>query len=169
MAAHFLPSDYSRVNQAYVGGGSGICRGMTEAMMRHGARAAIVGRKYVKVLSCKYALLLNEFCRLDRLVQTAKELSESTGQECLPVRADVRQPGLLKEAVDQTISKFGRIDFVICGWYLRLMNSNLAHDRTPGAAGNFLAPIAGMSENAFKTVLEIDTVRSVPSRPPTGT
>ena len=28
-----------------------------------------------------------------------------------------------------------------------------------GAAGNFLAPISTMSENAFKTVLEIDTVR----------
>lgn len=27
-----------------------------------------------------------------------------------------------------------------------------------GAAGNFLAPISGISENAFKTVLEIDTV-----------
>jgi hypothetical protein len=27
-----------------------------------------------------------------------------------------------------------------------------------GAAGNFLAPISGMSENAFKTVMEIDTV-----------
>lgn len=32
-----------------------------------------------------------------------------------------------------------------------------------GAAGNFLAPISGMSENAFKTVMEIDTV-CFPSR-----
>jgi NADP-dependent 3-hydroxy acid dehydrogenase YdfG len=64
-------------------------------------------------------LLSNEFGRLDHLKQTAKELSESTGQECLPVRVDVRQPNLLKEAVDQTISKFGRIDFVICGRFLR--------------------------------------------------
>ncbi len=29
----------------------------------------------------------------------------------------------------------------------------------PGAAGNFLAPISLMSENAFRTVMEIDTVR----------
>jgi peroxisomal 2,4-dienoyl-CoA reductase len=29
-----------------------------------------------------------------------------------------------------------------------------------GAAGNFLAPISGLSENAFRTVLEIDAVRS---------
>jgi len=105
------------------GGGSGICRGMTEAMMRHGAKATIVGRK------------------LDRLTQAAKELSEATGQECIPTQGDVRQPATLKEAVAKTIAKFGRIDYVICG-----------------AAGNFLAPISAMSENAFKTVMEIDTI-----------
>jgi len=107
------------------GGGSGICRGMTEAMMRHGANAAIVGRK------------------LDRLTQAAKELSEANGQECIPTQADVRSPAQLKEAVAKTIAKFGRIDYVICG-----------------AAGNFLVPISGMSENAFKTVVEIDTIGS---------
>ncbi|TFK33740.1 2,4-dienoyl-CoA reductase [Crucibulum laeve] len=105
------------------GGGSGICRGMTEAIMRHGANATIVGRK------------------LDRLTQAAKELSEATGQVCVPAQADVRQPNTLKEAVTKTIEKFGRIDFVICG-----------------AAGNFLAPISAISENAFKTVMEIDTI-----------
>ncbi|KAF6763407.1 2,4-dienoyl-CoA reductase [Ephemerocybe angulata] len=105
------------------GGGSGICRGMTEAMMRHGAHATIVGRK------------------IERLQQTAKDLSAATGQECLPAQADVRQPASLKGAVAKTIEKFGRIDFVICG-----------------AAGNFLAPISGLSENGFKTVLDIDTM-----------
>lgn len=29
-----------------------------------------------------------------------------------------------------------------------------------GAAGNFLAPLSGLSENAFKTVVDIDTVRT---------
>ncbi|KAJ7111144.1 2,4-dienoyl-CoA reductase [Mycena crocata] len=105
------------------GGGSGICRGMTEAIMRHGASATIVGRK------------------LDRLTQAAKELSEATGQKCLPCQGDVRQPKSLQEAVAKTIEAYGRIDFVICG-----------------AAGNFLAPISGLSENAFKTVIEIDTL-----------
>ncbi|KAK0470765.1 2,4-dienoyl-CoA reductase [Armillaria novae-zelandiae] len=100
------------------GGGSGICRAMTEAVMRHGASAAIVGRK------------------LDRLTQAAKELSQATGQVCIPAQADT--------AVTKTIEKFGRIDFVICG-----------------AAGNFLAPISGMSENAFRTVMEIDTVSTI--------
>ncbi|KAK7052562.1 hypothetical protein R3P38DRAFT_2861067 [Favolaschia claudopus] len=105
------------------GGGSGICRGMTEAIMRHGASAAIVGRK------------------LDRLTQAAKELSDKTGQKCIPCQADVRQPKTLQEAVAKTIEAFGRIDFVICG-----------------AAGNFMAPISGLSENAFRTVIEIDTL-----------
>ncbi|KAJ3887776.1 hypothetical protein GG344DRAFT_80394 [Lentinula edodes] len=105
------------------GGGSGICRGMTEAVMHHGADAVIVGRK------------------LDRLTQAAKELSEATGRTCIPAQADVRQPYMLKDAVKKTIEKFGKIDFVICG-----------------AAGNFLAPISGLSENAFKTVMEIDTL-----------
>ncbi|ELU38100.1 2,4-dienoyl-CoA reductase [Rhizoctonia solani AG-1 IA] len=64
------------------GGGSGICRGMVEAM---------------------------------RLTLTASELSASTGRQCIPAQADVRSPEQLRTAVDTTISKFGRIDFVICG------------------------------------------------------
>lgn len=91
--------------------------------MRHGANATIVGRK------------------LDKLHQAADELSKSTGKICLAVQADVRLPEQLKDAVEKTIQRFGRIDFVICG-----------------AAGNFLAPISGLSENAFRTVVEIDTL-----------
>ncbi|KAF8919471.1 2,4-dienoyl-CoA reductase [Mucidula mucida] len=105
------------------GGGSGICRGMTEAIMTHGASAVIVGRQ------------------LDRLTKTAQELSTATGQKCIPAQADVRNPQALAAAVAKTIEAFGRVDFVICG-----------------AAGNFLAPISGLSENAFRTVLEIDTL-----------
>jgi len=55
--------------------------------------------------------------RFDRLTQAAKELSDATGQECIATPADVRQPAALKEAVAKTIAKFGRIDYVICGWY----------------------------------------------------
>ncbi|KZV75270.1 2,4-dienoyl-CoA reductase [Peniophora sp. CONT] len=105
------------------GGGSGICRVMTETIMRHGANATIVGRK------------------VDRLTKAAEELSAATGQKCIPAQADVRQPKTLQDAVKKTIEEFGRIDFVICG-----------------AAGNFLAPISGLSENAFRTVIEIDTL-----------
>jgi peroxisomal 2,4-dienoyl-CoA reductase len=105
------------------GGGSGICRGMTEAIMKHGADAVIVGRK------------------LDRLTQTSKELSEATGRTCIPAQADVRDPKAVQAAVAKAIEKFGRIDFVVCG-----------------AAGNFLSTIDKLSENGFRTVLEIDTL-----------
>ncbi|OCH88828.1 2,4-dienoyl-CoA reductase [Obba rivulosa] len=105
------------------GGGSGICKAMTEAVMRHGASATIVGRN------------------VDRLTQSAQELSKATGQECLAVQADVRHFNQLRDAVARAIERFGTIDFVICG-----------------AAGNFLAPINGLSVNGFKTVIEIDTI-----------
>ncbi|KAI0075684.1 NAD(P)-binding protein [Panus rudis PR-1116 ss-1] len=96
---------------------------MTEAVMKHGANATIVGRNF------------------ERLTAAAEELSKATGRECLPARADVRYPEQIQEAVKKTIEKFGRIDFVICG-----------------AAGNFLAPISGLSEKGFRTVIEIDTL-----------
>ena len=117
------------------GGGSGICKEMTYAVvsccpcprpllpigllvpqMKHGANATIVGRKSVSYVSCA-ALGIDWFAayRLDRLTQTAEELSRGTGNTCIPAQADVRKPDELKEAVRKTIEKFGKIDFVICG------------------------------------------------------
>ena len=73
--------------------------------MQLGVKATIVGRNG------------------ERLKSAAKELSDATGQECLPVAADVRKPETLVEAVKQTIDKFGRIDFVICGpWCFPLLS-----------------------------------------------
>ncbi|MFK7989193.1 MAG: SDR family oxidoreductase [Sandaracinaceae bacterium] len=104
------------------GGGSGICRGITEAFMAHGADAAIVGRK------------------AERLQKAAAEMSEATGRACLATPADVRDPALVEAAIDATLARFGRIDIVV-----------------NGAAGNFLAPAAALSYNAFRTVMDIDT------------
>lgn len=56
-----------------------------------------------------------------------------------PIPADVRKPADVENAVQKTIEKFGRIDFLI-----------------NGAAGNFLAPFQNLSYNAFRTVVEID-------------
>jgi peroxisomal 2,4-dienoyl-CoA reductase len=105
------------------GGGSGICKGITEAFMAHGAHAAIVGRK------------------ADRLGAAARELAERTGRECLAAPADVREPAKVEAAIEQTLDRFGRIDIVV-----------------NGAAGNFLCPAAQLSYNAFKTVVDIDSV-----------
>lgn len=56
---------------------------------------------------------------------------------------DVRNAVALKEAADRCAKELGCIDFAIAG-----------------AAGNFLAPMAQLSANAFRTVMEIDTLGS---------
>ncbi|KDN49207.1 NAD(P)-binding protein [Tilletiaria anomala UBC 951] len=79
--------------------------------------------------------------KADRLQASADWLQKQAGNgtKCIATPADVRTPTDLNEAVRKTVEAFGRIDFVICG-----------------AAGNFLAPMDGLSENAFRTVIEID-------------
>ncbi|EAA32855.1 hypothetical protein GE21DRAFT_5449 [Neurospora crassa] len=54
---------------------------------------------------------------------------------------DVRNFDNLKAAAERCVKELGAIDFVIAG-----------------AAGNFIAPISGLSPNAFKTVIDIDTI-----------
>ncbi|RYP74593.1 hypothetical protein DL771_002859 [Monosporascus sp. 5C6A] len=54
---------------------------------------------------------------------------------------DVRNPENLKSAAERCLKELGAIDFVIAG-----------------AAGNFVAPISGLSANAFKSVIDIDVL-----------
>ncbi|KAJ3273372.1 hypothetical protein HK104_004285 [Borealophlyctis nickersoniae] len=117
-------SDLFKGKVAFVtGGGSGICMSMTEALMRHGAKAAIVSRT------------------LEKLEVAAKELTKLTGQECIPIAADVRSYADIEAAFKKAHDHFGRIDIVICG-----------------AAGNFLSPVEKISPNGFKSVIDIDLI-----------
>lgn len=79
--------------------------------------------------------------KADKLQATAKQMEKDAGNgtKCIFSAGDVRKPEDMKTAVAKTIESYGKIDNVICG-----------------AAGNFLAPIEGISENGFKTVMEID-------------
>jgi len=52
---------------------------------------------------------------------------------------DVRDYGAVEAAVKKTRDELGEIDILLCG-----------------AAGNFPAPVAGMSANGFKSVIDID-------------
>jgi len=52
---------------------------------------------------------------------------------------DVRDYPALEAALKKTRDQFGEIDILVCG-----------------AAGNFPAPVVGMSANAFKAVIDID-------------
>ncbi|ESO84186.1 hypothetical protein LOTGIDRAFT_229651 [Lottia gigantea] len=78
---------------------------------------------------------------LDRLKKSTETLTKATGQRCLSYQVDVKKPQDILNAIDETLKEFGRIDYLI-----------------NGAAGNFLCPLESMSYNAFKTVMEIDTM-----------
>ncbi|KAJ3015076.1 hypothetical protein HKX48_004794 [Thoreauomyces humboldtii] len=93
----FLPSLYAGKVAFVTGGGSGICKGMAEALMRHGAKTAIFSRT------------------LPKLQKAASEMTASTGQECLALAGDVRSYVDLQKALKQAHDHFGRIDVVICG------------------------------------------------------
>ncbi|GFZ48642.1 Peroxisomal 2,4-dienoyl-CoA reductase SPS19 [Saitozyma sp. JCM 24511] len=69
--------------------------------------------------------------------ESAAKLEASTGRRCLGASADVRDPEQLKKAVQAAKEKYGKLDFVVCGG---------------------LAPISGLSERAFRTVIEIDLI-----------
>lgn len=77
--------------------------------------------------------------------QAAKEIAQlRPGAKVIGIGGvDVRKVDSLKSAVDRTVSELGKIDYVIAG-----------------AAGNFLSNVAGLSTNAFRTVIEIDLVGS---------
>lgn len=53
--------------------------------------------------------------------------------------ADVRNYGSMEEAFAKAASLYGTVDILVCG-----------------AAGNFPAPVMGMSANGFKAVIDID-------------
>ncbi|KAM5344050.1 hypothetical protein ACJ41O_012587 [Fusarium nematophilum] len=77
--------------------------------------------------------------------RVARDIAQSRpGSTVLGIgNVDVRKLDDLESAVRQCVEKLGGIDYVIAG-----------------AAGNFLAPIDGLSANAFKTVIDIDLLGS---------
>ncbi|XP_007955670.2 peroxisomal 2,4-dienoyl-CoA reductase [(3E)-enoyl-CoA-producing] [Orycteropus afer afer] len=120
---HLFCPDLLRDQVAFItGGGSGIGFRIAEVFMRHGCHTVIASRS------------------LPRVSMAAKKLVAATGQRCLPLSLDVRDPPAITAAVDEALREFGRIDILV-----------------NGAAGNFLCPASALSFNAFKTVLDIDT------------
>jgi peroxisomal 2,4-dienoyl-CoA reductase len=77
------------------GGGTGVGRGIAEALARHGADVAIVSRK------------------LENLQIAAEQIVAATGRRCVPIAADVRQPEAVESAVDRTIEELGGLDIVV--------------------------------------------------------
>lgn len=91
-------SDLLEGKVAFVtGGGSGICKTITEGYLAHGASAVIMGRN------------------LERLEATAKELSEKTGRPCVAASGDVRKLEDVEAAIQVALDRFGRLDLVVNG------------------------------------------------------
>ncbi|XP_072457850.1 peroxisomal 2,4-dienoyl-CoA reductase [(3E)-enoyl-CoA-producing] [Notamacropus eugenii] len=116
--------DILRDKVAFItGGGSGIGFRIAEIFMRHGCQTVIASRNQ------------------QRVSDAAKKLIAATGQQCLALSLDVRDPQTITAAVDMALKMFGKIDILI-----------------NGAAGNFLCAASNMSFNAYKTVIDIDTI-----------
>lgn len=106
-----------------------------------GTICSIQVRAFVALGGNAYIIGRNEEKTLNMAkdLMTARSGSKVIGQGGV----DVRDPEKLKQAADNCAKELGGIDFAIAG-----------------AAGNFLAPMSQLSSNAFKTVMEIDTLGS---------
>ena len=76
--------------------------------------------------------------RQEVLDEAARDINDKTGTEILTVSTDIRHSDQVTEMVKKTMDKFGKID---C-----LLNN---------AAGNFISPTENLSENAFRTIIDI--------------
>ena len=77
--------------------------------------------------------------RKQEKLDAAAAAIQGSGGTVATCAADVRDFPAMEAALQKTRDQFGVIDVVVCG-----------------AAGNFPAPVLGMSANAFKSVIDID-------------
>jgi peroxisomal 2,4-dienoyl-CoA reductase len=79
------------------GGGTGIGRGIAEALARLGCEVAIVSRG------------------AEHVEPTAAVIASSSGRRCLALTADVRHPDQVDAAVASAVARLGRLDFLVNG------------------------------------------------------
>ena len=75
----------------------------------------------------------------DRCGQAAEGIREATGGDAIGIPVDAREYEDVAAAVDKAVATFGKLDLVVAG-----------------QAGNFYAPVTGMSAKGFRTVVDID-------------
>jgi NAD(P)-dependent dehydrogenase (short-subunit alcohol dehydrogenase family) len=102
------------------GGGTGLGKAMTRYYLQLGAKVVISSRK------------------LEVIEQTANELMQETGGECLAVACDVREYGQVENMLAKTIERFGGVDVLV-----------------NNAAGNFISPTERLSHRAFNIIVDI--------------
>jgi NAD(P)-dependent dehydrogenase (short-subunit alcohol dehydrogenase family) len=77
--------------------------------------------------------------RKQEKLDAAASAIQSSGGTAATSSVDVRDYPAVEAALQKTRDQFGEIDILVCG-----------------AAGNFPAPVLGMSANGFKAVIDID-------------
>lgn len=77
--------------------------------------------------------------RKQEKLDAAASAIQAAGGTAGTAAADVRDYAAMEAALQRTRTEFGEIDILVCG-----------------AAGNFPAPVIGMSANGFKSVIDID-------------
>ena len=102
------------------GGGSGLGKSMSEYLLTLGANIVITSR------------------REDLLKKVADDMMKEFGGKVLPIACDVRDPDMVSKVIDESFSKFKKVD---C-----LLNN---------AAGNFISPTERLSTRAFDAVIDI--------------
>jgi len=102
------------------GGGTGLGKAMATYFSQLGANLVISSRK------------------LAVLEESAKEISDSTGNQVLPIACDIRNPTEITNLRTQAEQHFGRVDVLV-----------------NNAAGNFISPTERLSANAFSTIIDI--------------
>src|SRR5690348_4019580 len=79
--------------------------------------------------------------RKQEKLDAAQSAILSSGGTASTASVDVRDYPAVEAALQKTRDQFGEIDILVCG-----------------AAGNFPAPVLGMSANGFKAVMDIDVL-----------
>ena len=117
-----------------------------------------IGEATAREFSEAGAITLLAARRADRLVRLQKEIEEIGGR-ALAVPTDVTDPEQIKHLVQETVSKFGRIDILanIAGWALYQWLEEMSHEEFRRA---FDVNVIGMAEMSRQVIPVMQRQRS---------
>ncbi len=113
----------------------GLLRGRTAFVTGGGTG---IGRRMAERFAEHGAAVVLAGRRAEKLQETAETI-RAAGGTAETVALDVREYAAVAAALRSTHERFGPLDIVLCA-----------------AAGNFPAPVTGMSANGFRAVIDID-------------
>jgi peroxisomal 2,4-dienoyl-CoA reductase len=97
-----------------------------------------IGKEIARTLGKHGASVCIASRKAENLEAACKELA-ADGVDCMWAVCDIREPEQVEEAVSAILARHSKLDILV-----------------NNAAGNFPAPIAGLSYNGFKAVVDID-------------